>query len=138
MPTNYLHRLLIVCTNARKASLTTWWVNNVDPNGSNTFNHGLSASGSAPATHWWACVGLTNADARQALNRWYAIAGVSAPNWNTMTRAEIRAQVASDWNALVAGSGIRIWHSDNDANWDDFQDRRSGVGLQKIQVADVP
>ena len=96
MATRHLHRVLIVTNNARKAALTTWWVNNIDPNGATTFDQGLSATGSAPATRWWACAALTNAQVRAVLNRWYATASMTPPEWNSLTRAQIRTRLATD------------------------------------------
>ena len=135
MATRHLHRVLIVTNNARKAALTTWWVSNIDPNGATTFDQGLSATGSAPATHWWACAALTNAQVRAVLNRRYATASMTPPEWNSLTRAQIRTRLATDRAALVAASGVRMWHCNNDDAWDDFAALRAASGLSPVGAA---
>lgn len=133
MPTQYLHRILIVTNNARRAALTTWWVNNIDPNGATTFDQGLSASGNLPATHWVACATLTNNQVALCLNRWYQIASLSPPQWGQLNRQQIRQRIQTDWNTLIA-TGIRMFHCDNDGAWDNFYDRLTQSGLQFIRT----
>lgn len=128
----FLNRIICICTDARKAALNTYIHNNIDTNGGDWLTNRLSATGNAPATHWWFCAALTNAQAILALNRWYIVASMTPPDWSTMTRAQIRAQIATDRAALIAASGIGMWHADNDGVWDDPVAVLAARGLKVI------
>ena len=135
MPTQYLHRVYIV---AAASSITnafrTFWTGQIDAADDPANWPALSATGAAPATarHW--CGSLTNGAAKKVLDKWYQAASMVAPDWTTMTRAQIRNQLATDRAALVAATNIRMWHCDNDGGWDDFGALLAGAGLQAIQT----
>ena len=132
MVTQHLHRVLVITAASRIAALNTWVHNNLDPTGGDWLVAGLSPTGVAPATHGWCCAGLTNAQGKLVLDRWYAVAGMTPPAWATMTRAQIRSRLVTDRAALTSASQIVMWHCDNDGDWDDFPTILSNLGLVVI------
>ena len=133
MATNHLNRVVLVVPDARKAAFNAWVRNNLDPSGDDWLTAGLSASGNAPATHWWCSAALTNAEARQVLDRLYALASLTPPDWRTLTRAQVRARLASDRAALQSAAGLRLAHSDNDGDWPDPNTLLAAAGLRRVQ-----
>jgi len=56
-------RVTIVIPAAQIASVNKWMKDNIDKiGGDKTFHIGLSATGSAPATHYWTCFGAISTD----------------------------------------------------------------------------
>src|SRR5687767_4331326 len=88
--TDYLHRFTVIIPAASKDAFNNYIKNNVDSvGGERTCTIGLSASGSAPATHYWSSIALTNQELLKIAQRLAILAGLSQPsNWDSMTRAQ--------------------------------------------------
>jgi hypothetical protein len=130
--TLHLHRILCLAAAARIAALNTWLKNNIDPAGGDWVAARLSATGTPPATHGWFCAGLTSAQGAAVLNRWYALASMTPPNWGSLTRAQVRSRIATDRAALRAATQINVFHADNDGAWDSPEAALAATGLQRV------
>jgi len=134
MPTQLIRRVLFLVPDARKAAMVTWWMANVDASDTNLLSVGLSATGSAPATHWAACAALTDVQFKKVMQRLCNLASITPPaNWDSMTRTEkrdwLRSQIVPIWQR--AGIGIRV--DDNDGTWDDYRAAVATAGLRFLQ-----
>ena len=134
MATNRLHRIILIIPEAQRVATTNWWVNNIDPNGADTFSQGLSPTGTLPITHRRCCTGLTNAQLRAVLVRLGNAAGISLPaNFDDRTRQQKRAWIVSQIQPIDDAIGVRLWFVENDAeDWGDVEESRVMKGLQVV------
>lgn len=136
MATQHQFRLLFVIPAASKAGFNTWCRANLNGGiGDDWFGGlGLSPSGNAPATHYWASVALTPSEFKTAGIRLCQVSGVAVPGqWDTWDRGEKKQWFLDNKAGILAGSGVRIFAMDNDGVWDKSETNRAEAGLQVIQ-----
>ena len=135
MTTRHLHRLHIICPLARVAAVNSWLKANLDPEGEDWLTPNLSATGDPPYTHAECSAALTNAEIKLLLGEIARIASRSLPaDWDTRTRAQKKAWLATARDTLNTGSGIYLNLSDNDGAWDDAAVARATKGVQPARV----
>lgn len=134
MSTAFAHRLLAAIPASRQAAMITWWDNNLEPGqGANTWNVGLSATGSAPATAYWCSVALQPADCVTILRQLAQMASITVPTVvNLNTKAKVVAWIQANGAAIQAAVNIRIVRDDNDSTWTDPDTLLAAAGLQRI------
>lgn len=135
MATAYAHRTFIVAPAAIQAALNTWWATNVDLEGAGdkTFTVGLSADGSAPATHYVCCTALTDAQIIAIVRRLAQMASIAVPSAGSLaSRAQKISWLSSNKTALLSGTGITIIRDDGDGIWADYEQARTGLNLIPI------
>lgn len=134
MATAYEHRILALIPNARKASIVTWWNNNLDPgHGAETWGSGLSPTGAPPATHWWCSTALTDDQLRVLLVQLCTMASLTAPaGWATFTRAQKISWLQANLGPILATTGIRIVRDDGDGDWSDAEAVLNLHGLSRV------
>lgn len=131
MTTQHLYRLHAIVPAARVAAVNTWIRNHLNPEGGDWLTLNLSATGEPPYTHAEFSAALTVSEIKLILSQIATIAGRSLPaDWDTRTRAQRRAWLASARALIDAGSGIYLTLSDNDGAWDRVEDAREHKGLQ--------
>lgn len=136
MATQHLHRILcIVPAGAKATTVASWLQSNIDPNADPAVGPGLSAAGSAPATHAWLCGAYTDPQAKAILAKLCQLAAVAPPSnaqWNGWSGAQKRAWLASVRGAILAGYGLGVWLADNTAAWDDAAAAAATMGLVPV------
>lgn len=133
--TIHLHRLLVIIPASSQASFNTWCINNLNEGGL-AFTVGLNATGLAadPITHYWNCRAYTNAELKLIVNRLCVLSGLTLPaNWDTRTRAQKKAIVASNLDTIKTQVGIAdIRFDDNDGVWSSYSAALAATGLKTI------
>jgi hypothetical protein len=135
--TVYVHRLiLIVPAGAKVTAVVTWFSTNIGAASvPATLGPGLSASGSAPATHDWLCGSYTDPECKAILAKLCQLAAVTAPTnaqWNGWDGAAKRAWLASVRAAILSGYGAYVTLADNEGQWDNATDALAAMGLKVI------
>lgn len=134
MATNHLHRLLCLVPAARQVAVNAWVAANIDPPPAGPwFTVALSATGAAPATHYWCCSALTAAELKRWMMRLCALAGIGEPaGWDGWTRVQRKQWFLDQRAAIRTATGIRVMLADNDGVWDSPQEALQAAGLQVI------
>lgn len=138
MPTQHIHRLLLVVPAARCAGLNAWVRANLDITGGDWFTPSLSATGAAPTTHAWASFALTDSQGKKLLMRLAQQSGLTQPaNWDTMTRAQKKSWLISNRATVKSGIGVYIEPGENDVagGWPDPQAVLTACGLKVVRPA---
>lgn len=140
MPTLFVHRLIVVCPASRYGTLGTWWKANMDPADDVSGWPKLNPSGLSTdaETHRWCSTALNEAQLRLIIVRVCNLAGVAVPTatqWNSWTRAEKRAWLASTRNQLYTNTGIWLDLSDGDGAWNEPESVLTALGLKRRQSA---
>jgi hypothetical protein len=135
MPTDRIHRFVLVVPQARVGSFNTWIKTNIDPAGGDWLIVPLSPGGQAPATHAWAGFSATDDQARKLIIRLCQMANIAQPaGWDTMSRKQKIQWVASQRGAIYAALGVWIEPADNECDWPDPQAILLGVGLLLVEA----
>lgn len=136
MPGQYTFRVIVICPVGAKLTGVVNWLNaNVGASTTAASWPGLSASGTAPATHRWWNAAVTDAEALAILTRCCELASVTPKTpqeWAGMTNAQKKSWLVSVHNALLSGFGIGVWLAVQDGLWDDPDAALSGMGLSRI------
>lgn len=140
MPTLYGHRLLIVVPAARLAAVVGWFDANLPGTAPTSSWAPLSATGAAPATHYWNSGGWQDSEAKAILLRLCQLASVTPPTgaqWAGWTFAQKRSWLRGVRDTVYANYGAWLGLSANDGDWDDpVQELTSmGAGLRPVQEA---
>jgi hypothetical protein len=134
--TQHTHRLLIVIPASRQTAMQNWWGNNIDASDTtgSTWTVGLSATGSAPATHYWACVALTPAQIKLIIQRLCNLSGITIPSGlASYTKAQIVQWITDNLVAIRIATGVRILRDDNDGIWSDYVLQAEVAGVRPVQ-----
>jgi len=132
MPTQHLHRVILIVPATTIATFNTWVRNNLDPSGGDWITANLSATGSAPFTHGWCCAALTVPQLKKLAQRLCTFAGLTLPgDWDTLTKQQQKQWFADQRPAIFAATGIRVQSADNDGAWDDPAAALTAMGLQR-------
>lgn len=137
MPTQHLHRLLILCpAGAKTTAVANWLRANI---GANTvpdnLGPGLSPTGAAPATYRWCNAAFRDLECREILKRLCTLASVTPPTnaqWSGWSRPQKRSWLVSVRNAIWMSYGVLVSLADNEGEWDRAQDALDFVGVQPI------
>ena len=137
MPTQFIHRLLIITPAARRPAFNSFWAANVDTDGDGgrTFTVPLNATGdpSTPASHFWACTSLTTAQLTSVVKRLAQLASLTPPpDWETFTRNQKRDWLRSQIASIRTATGVRLIVDDNDSIWNDYDAELTRAGLKTI------
>jgi hypothetical protein len=134
MPSTFPHRFLVVIPAAQQAAVAGFWTANIDPNDSGTtFTVGLSASGNAPATFYWASTALTDAQIIAIVRKLAQMAGITVPTAGSLsTKAAKLAWLANNAAALLSNTGITVVRDDEDSTWTSADSVRTGLSLVPI------
>jgi hypothetical protein len=120
MPTDRIHRFVLVVPQARVSAFNTWIKANIDPGGGDWLIVPLSPGGQAPATHAWAGFSATDDQARKLIIRLCQMANIAQPaGWDTMSRKQKIQWVASQSPNIFAAIGVWIEPADNEGDWPD-------------------
>ena len=96
---------------------------------------GLSASGTAPATHSWFNAAFTNSELKLLMQRLCVLSGIAAPaTWDTMTRQQKKQWLLGQRGEIRTTIGIGILAMDNDGAWDDPTQELAAAGLQAVRT----
>lgn len=134
--TNNVHRLLIVTPINRTDGVATWINNNIAAGTVPIdIGPGLSATGSAPATHNWCCASFTDIQCREILFRMCQLANVTPltnGQWNTLTGAQKRTWYNGVRNTVFQNFGVLVMFSDNLGQWDLPDSVLTALNLKQI------
>lgn len=119
MATLYRHRLTVIVPAPRVAALRSYVDAQIDPgHGANWFRPGLASAPGAAPTHYVACFAATNQDLLRLMGRLVTWAGFTLPAaFRDYTRADVRAYWQSVRAHVLAQTGVRLLHSNNDGDW---------------------
>lgn len=134
MSTAFAHRLLCAIPASRQAAMITWWDANMQSGqGAATWNVGLSATGSAPATAYWCSVALQAADIITILRQLAQMASLPVPTVASLnTKQKVIDWITTNKAAIQAAVNIRLVRDDNDSTWTDPDTLLAAAGLQRI------
>jgi hypothetical protein len=139
MATAFQHRLILIVPTAKVAAVTSWFAANIGPSSvPAALGPGLSASGSAPATHAWMCGSYNDAECKAILAKLCQLAAVTpptAPQWAGWTQAQKISWLASVRAGILSGYGAYVTLCDNTGAWDDPTAALTAVGLRPASVA---
>lgn len=138
MPTQHVHRLIIVVPVAKVAAVVAWLQTNIGANCvPSDLGPGLNASGLAAdaATFRWCCASFTELECREILKRLCVLASVTGPTnpqWTSWTGAQKRSWLASVQAAVLSGFGVYVRLADNVGAWDNASALLTAGGLKRI------
>lgn len=125
------HRLLCIVPAARVAAFNTWIRNNLDPSGSDWLTLNLSASGSAPFTHAWFSVQLTDVEFIKVVRRLCAQASISVPaDADSYTPQQKKTWLVNKRQDIQTAIGIYI-RANVAENWDSPDAALTTLGLKR-------
>lgn len=136
----YIHRLLVICpVGAKATALNAWIAANLTPlrnwfTMSNWLSAGISATGSAPATHLWFTVGLDDDDCIAVLVKLCQLASITPPTlptWRSWTHPQKIAWLQSVQAGVLSGWGLYVNLYDN-LNWSKFDADLAAMNLLRI------
>lgn len=135
MPTQHLHRIILVVPAGAKATAVANWLNaNVDANAVPTnLGPALEPAGGGAVSHRWCNGAWTDSEARQILARLCNLAGVSQPSagtWGGWTGAKKRTWLAGVRASLLSSYGVYVMLAANDGVWDDPGAALAAMGLR--------
>jgi len=129
--TDYLFRVLLIVPSARKAGLDAFIQEEFDDAAWLVVE--LSATGTAPATHYGTCFACTMSDTSKWADRLATDGGVSLPPEFQYYNADQRiAFMAASRPTLKANTGVVVYVCRNDQQWFDVEAILQAEGLARI------
>jgi hypothetical protein len=140
MPTQHLHRVLLVVPAARADAFNSWVKSSgLDPQGGDWLAVGLSPTGEPPPTFYWCSTAMTNQELKLFMQRLCSMSGIAPPaTWDTMSRQQKKQWLLNQRQEIRQQTGVWVAPMDNDGVWDNPADALAAVGLQVIRPAMVP
>lgn len=136
MATQFVHRILVIVPAANVAAVVAWFQANVGAKSVPTgLGPGLSASGSAPATHAWMSGSFVDADCKAILAKLCQLASLTPPTdpqWAGWTQTQKISWLASVQGGIKSGYGLYVTLADNTGTWSDPAAALTALGLKVI------
>jgi hypothetical protein len=129
--TDYLFRVLLIVPSARKAGLDAFISEEFDD--AEWLIVELSATGSAPVTHYATCFACTMDDTSKWADRLATDGGVQLPPEFAYYNADQRiAFMTAARPALKANTGVAVYVCRNDQQWFDVEQILTGETIKRI------
>jgi hypothetical protein len=134
MPSQFLYRLIAVVPAAMQDQVNAWITANIDPAPAGPWlTNGLSATGVAPASHYFFDAGLTASQFSTIVAQIASTAGVTVPsNWASMAFADQSAWISANVAAIRQANGVSLNLSDNTGIWADPVAFFNSLGLKQV------
>lgn len=130
--TDYLFRVLLIVPSARKSGLDAFIVEEFDDEEWLVVD--LSATGTAPATHYATCFACTMSDTFKWADRLATDGGVPLPpEFSGYTADQRIGFIAAARGTLKQNTGVIVYVCRNDQQWFDVEQILQQEGLVRIQ-----